>query len=191
MAHAVTVVNEDIVNKDSDTLEGTSKSRSDDDTRISQNEVLLNLPAEDRLKTYFQNAISYTLQKYLDSVKFSVFKREYPELYEKSPSNLREFYKQFKYQLECSARIDLDNLCQQTNIGTLLCELDNVMKENKTNINDHSWRPSGNPEEDIKDHVYQEKQKYREKLKSYLQIIRTEKEELEAELSNNHEAILQ
>ncbi|XP_035219773.1 polyamine-modulated factor 1-like isoform X2 [Stegodyphus dumicola] len=123
--------------------------------------------------------------------RFSVFKRGYPELYEKSRGNLREFYKQFKSQLKSSVQIDLDNLCQQTNTGTLLCELDKLIKEKKTNINGHSWRPSGNPEEDIKDHVYQEKQNYEEQLKSYLQILKTEKEELETELSKNHEAILQ
>ncbi|GIY58145.1 hypothetical protein CEXT_263581 [Caerostris extrusa] len=62
---------------------------------------------ESRLKSYFQQAISHTLDRFLSYFKFSMFKAKYPGI---EQEELQEIHQQLKTQLKETITKDVNNI---------------------------------------------------------------------------------
>ncbi|GIX97152.1 uncharacterized protein CEXT_762921 [Caerostris extrusa] len=143
---------------------------------------------ESRLKSYFQQAISHTLDRFLSYFKFSMLKTRYPGV---GKEELQEIHKQLKNQLKESVTKDVNNICEQTNVFSSLNLLDDLIKKQSKRKDEEAWRPSGVPEEDLRDHVHHVKQKHKKCLEFVLQTLRAENELLEETANKNHSMILE
>lgn len=152
-------------------------------------DVKLNVP-EGRLGNYYQKAVERTLEKFLSYIRFSVFKTKFPEIYKESGSDLKEIHQQLVSQLQDTITKDVNNLCTETNLYPSLKLLDDIIKKHSNKIGEDSWRPSGNPEQDTRDHIYHLKQKHKKCLEFVLETILAENELLEKSVNQNHADIL-
>ncbi|KFM79786.1 Polyamine-modulated factor 1, partial [Stegodyphus mimosarum] len=163
---------------------GTAKSVNESSINIDSEPVIF---TEERLKRHFERAVSLTLQKYISSITFSLFRKMYPEIHQKCPEELHDIYNQFADELKPGIQEDLNPLFEKTNIGALLTDLENMIQMQADN--GPSWRPSGNPEEDLRDHICEEKKKHKKALQYYLSTMIAQKEALEEEMSQNDKEI--
>ncbi|GFY45517.1 uncharacterized protein TNIN_165421 [Trichonephila inaurata madagascariensis] len=156
----------------------------------SVKDITANNGPEGRLGTYFKNAVSQTLEKFLSYIKFSLFKTNFPKICEENEGHLRNVREQLKSQLKENILKDIDNLCADTKLYPSLKLLDDIVTKHSTKNGEDSWRPSGNPEEDTRDHIYHLKQKHKKCLEFVLETMVAENELLEKSANENHADIL-
>ncbi|XP_035219750.1 uncharacterized protein LOC118192820 isoform X3 [Stegodyphus dumicola] len=120
---------------------------------------------------------------------FSLFQESYPEIHRKCPEELHYIYNKFISEFKSGVQDDLSLLFENTNIRDLLIDLENMIQKQANNVNGPSWRPSGNLEEDLRDHICYEKKKHKEAMQCYLSKMLAQKEAFEEELSQNDKEI--
>ncbi|XP_035219744.1 uncharacterized protein LOC118192820 isoform X2 [Stegodyphus dumicola] len=121
--------------------------------------------------------------------RFSLFQESYPEIHRKCPEELHYIYNKFISEFKSGVQDDLSLLFENTNIRDLLIDLENMIQKQANNVNGPSWRPSGNLEEDLRDHICYEKKKHKEAMQCYLSKMLAQKEAFEEELSQNDKEI--
>ncbi|GFT25194.1 uncharacterized protein NPIL_76491 [Nephila pilipes] len=166
------------------TIQHPNENCSKDHTCSSMNVV------EGRLGNYYQKAVERTLQKFLSHIKFSVFKTKFPEIYKENHNHLRGIHQQLLSQLKDNITKDVDLLCNETKLYPSLKLLDDIIKKHSNRSGEDSWRPSGNPEDDTRDHIYHLKQKQKKCLEFVLETILAENALLEKTVNQNHANIL-
>ncbi|XP_015904992.1 polyamine-modulated factor 1 [Parasteatoda tepidariorum] len=139
----------------------------------------------------FKEATSELLRRFLRKIEFKNFKtKHYSEIYNEDPELLKETYEQFSRQLENSIKIDLDELCNDQDIYEKLKTLDDLNKESKISEDVKAWRPSGNPNEDVRDYRCICKSAHKKALNALLENVRSQNDQLEKEVMANHEEII-
>ncbi|XP_055925696.1 polyamine-modulated factor 1-like [Argiope bruennichi] len=145
---------------------------------------------EGRLGHYYEHAVTQTLEKFLASIRYSIFKSKYPELYKECGKEFRDLHKQLINQLRDTITTDLKNLSTETNVFSSLKALDDMITKQSDRADEDSWRPSGNPENDIRDHVHHQKLKHKKCLEFVLETYVVENNKLEQIVEQNHAEIM-
>ncbi|GBM90590.1 hypothetical protein AVEN_66729-1 [Araneus ventricosus] len=145
---------------------------------------------EGRLGNYYEHAVTQTLEKFLGSIKYSLFKEKFPEIFKECDQELRDLPKQLINQLKTTITTDIKNLSKDTDVFTSLKSLDDIITEQKDRAGEDTWRPSGNPENDIREHIYHQKQKQKRYLEFVLEALKAENNMLETTVEENHAEIL-
>lgn len=148
----------------------------------------INTNTERVLPKKLHSAFNTTCEKFVSSIRFSRMKKKFAEIYKENPETLKNLHEQLSLQLKRSISEDLDELCKEHGIDFLLNSLE-IIKKNQE-FSDHSWRPSGNCEEDLRDHIYPLKMKQKEALQAVLTKLMTSNEELINFATVNHAEIL-
>ncbi|XP_030832366.1 polyamine-modulated factor 1 [Strongylocentrotus purpuratus] len=124
---------------------------------------------------HLRDALRKTIQKCIDSAKFSTFNRHYGKhMADRNPQALKSLLQQFKEQLEKSIKEEIELMIDEENLVHLFNELDKLIDGTSNEGNPVAWRPSGEPEKDCQRQVYKEKLKEKEKLERVLQEVEAE-----------------
>ncbi|CAL1264851.1 unnamed protein product [Larinioides sclopetarius] len=146
--------------------------------------------SESRLGNYYEYSVIQTLEKFLSTINYSLLKKKFPKISKECDAELRELCKDLVKQLKTTITTDIKKLTEETKLFKSLKSLDDMVTEQKNRAGEDSWRPSGNPEDDIRDHIYDQKLKQKRYLEFILETLKVENNMLETTLEENHAQIL-
>ncbi|KAG8190840.1 hypothetical protein JTE90_028337 [Oedothorax gibbosus] len=149
-----------------------------------------NTDTDEQLKLHLQNAINRTAKAFLSNLKYSLFKSYYPEIHQNDSTNLKELHRQLKSQLTETIHEEVEELCKEVDLYASISSLDKLIQNHEGKDDVEAWRPSGNPSEDMRDHLYQMKLKHKRCLEFTLQTMALQNKELEKMVEERHTDIL-
>ncbi|XP_071844362.1 polyamine-modulated factor 1-like [Apostichopus japonicus] len=123
---------------------------------------------------HLRQALQKTRKKCIDSLKYNTFARKYKFAHESAPHVLRHCLEEFKEQLDNMIKDELKEMITQEDLVPLFNNLDTLIQEGTSKELKQAWRPSGIPQIDIKDHLYQVKLEEKEKLLKLLDATNEE-----------------
>ncbi|CAI9536285.1 unnamed protein product [Staurois parvus] len=116
----------------------------------------------------------------VEAGSYQRFARCYKKFYKLQPELTRGIYDQFVAQLHSSIKAEIQEIKEEGNLEVLLNSLDKMEKD-ATTAADIQWRPSGVPEEDLRQHLVP----YLLQQREYLRKLVKEKEQENAKLAQS------
>ncbi|XP_053560591.1 polyamine-modulated factor 1 [Bombina bombina] len=125
------------------------------DTAVETEEnqgATLSSPEQPQRVLIFRTLVDKFLEGLVEAGSYQRFARCYRRFYKIQPEITRSIYDQFVSQLQTSIKEEIQEIIDEGNLETLLDSLDKLEKEagGKTDL---EWRPSGVPEEDLRNHL--------------------------------------
>ncbi|XP_067664341.1 polyamine-modulated factor 1-like [Haliotis asinina] len=121
---------------------------------------------EGRHMIHLRQSLEKTVKKCLSSVRYSAFKEHFQPLYEHNSKALRGIRDQMVEQLDSNIFDEISNMFEEENILPLMNGLDDLKE-----YPEKAWRPSGDPDVDVRAHVLPGHIKHREQLAAMLKEL--------------------
>ncbi|XP_071965176.1 polyamine-modulated factor 1-like [Antedon mediterranea] len=128
---------------------------------------------------HLREALGKTVKKCLESARYKTFANHYKFASEKA---LRSIVSQFVENLKSTVQSELELMIEEENLVPLFNELDDLINDIPTDRQQPAWRPSGNPDTDVRNHRMQPKLKEKERLVKLLQQHEEENKRLKEAL---------
>ncbi|XP_023223512.1 uncharacterized protein LOC111624793 [Centruroides sculpturatus] len=129
-----------------------------------------------RLSKLLKASLDKTIEKYLHCAKYMLFAENFAAIHKKHNNDLATVHQQFISKLESSIREEIKLMYQEETINTYLNKLDDLIMKAGSNQKSCKWRPSGNPETDLMDHLHVVKEEHKKELE---QILAEQTEDIE------------
>ncbi|KAG8196659.1 hypothetical protein JTE90_006569 [Oedothorax gibbosus] len=146
---------------------------------------------KDTLVKTFESAVEKCIEKYFSYIKFSMMQKNFREIYKADSFHLKIFHEQLVSQLKSCFSETVEEVFLETNVIQSLSSLNNIINKTTRNADIVAWRPSGNPNEDIRDHLHQLKLNQKKSLEFALQVLVTENSSLEQMIKKNHKEVIE
>ncbi|XP_018421699.1 PREDICTED: polyamine-modulated factor 1-like [Nanorana parkeri] len=128
----------------------------------------------------FNTLVDKFLEGLVETGSYERFARCYKKFYKLQPELTRGIYDQFVAQLHSSIKAEVQEIKEEGNLEALLDSLDRMEKDSAA-MTDLQWRPSGVPEEDVRDHLVP----YLLQQREYLRKLVAERERENAKLARS------
>ncbi|KAM9294611.1 polyamine-modulated factor 1-like [Gastrophryne carolinensis] len=100
----------------------------------------------------FDTLVDKFLKCLVEAGSYERFAHCYKKFYKLQPEFTRAIYNQFLEQLHASIQAEIQDMKEEGNLKSLLDSLDKMEKE-AAKQTESQWRPTGVPEEDLRDHL--------------------------------------
>ncbi|CAL1541391.1 unnamed protein product [Lymnaea stagnalis] len=135
-----------------------------------------------------KNAVEKSIQKITSKRNLLYIKEHFRDLYRADSKNVTELYKSMMSQLESMIKEEIDLQIENNKVKDLLNNLDKINLEYR-NQTQRKWRPSGNPEEDIKAHMYESNKVEVQQLEKILSTLESQNKYLNERVVTTNEKL--
>nr|XP_058959161.1 polyamine-modulated factor 1-like [Pocillopora verrucosa] len=168
-----------------ESLESNSLSEKDSLSFEKQEE------SEGRRMVLFRKVMKKCLDKIMAAGSQEKFANCFSAMRDRNPAEFKSITEQLMEHLQNNIEKEIDLMIKQEDLVHFFNELDRIVAASNTEDSQPAWRPSGNPDKDVIDHVMQVKLAYKEQLKHILQQVENENEKLKDEVLPKREKLLE
>lgn len=147
--------------------------------------------SEGRRMVLFRKVMKKCLDKIMAAGSQEKFANCFTAMREKNPAEFRNITEQLMEHLQNNIEKEIDLMIKQEDLVHFFNELDHIVAASNKEDSQPAWRPSGDPEKDVIDHVMQVKLAYKEQLKHILQQVESENEKLKEEVLPKRDKLLE
>ncbi|XP_066273997.1 polyamine-modulated factor 1-like [Branchiostoma lanceolatum] len=142
---------------------------------------------------YMQNLLDVmykTVKKCIHAGRFSTFANNYKFAYKHNPKALQSIVQQHVQHLQDSVHAEIQLILSDEEIPVLFERLETVLKDSTTEEDTTAWRPSGDPEKDLRSHTMAVKLKERDELQKRLEAHERETARLQKSVLQARQKLL-
>ncbi|XP_019620450.1 PREDICTED: polyamine-modulated factor 1-like [Branchiostoma belcheri] len=146
--------------------------------------------AEGVYMQHLLDVLSKTVKKCVHAGRFSTFARNYKFAYQNNPKALQSIAQQHVQHLQDNVQAEIQLLLSEEEIPVLFNKLETILNDAATEENTTTWRPSGDPEKDLRSHRMAVKLKEREELQKRLAAQEQETARLQKSVLQSRQKLL-
>ncbi|KAL9988107.1 hypothetical protein ACROYT_G002512 [Oculina patagonica] len=166
-------------------LESNSLSEKDSSSFEKQEE------GEGRRMLFFRKVMKKCLDKIMAAGSQEKFASCFTAIKERNPAEFKSITEQLMQHLQNNIEKEIDLMIKQEDLVYFFNELDRIVATSDKEDSQPAWRPSGDPDKDIIDHVMQVKLAYKDQLTHILQQVEKDNERLKGEVLPKREKLVE
>ncbi|XP_078606213.1 polyamine-modulated factor 1-like isoform X1 [Branchiostoma floridae x Branchiostoma japonicum] len=136
------------------------------------------------------DVLSKTVKKCIHAGRFSTFAKSYKFAYKQNPKALQSIIQQHVEHLQDSVEAEIQLVLSEEKIPDLFQKLETVLNDSAMEEDTTAWRPSGDPEKDLRSHTMAIKLKEREELQKRLEAHENEMARLQKSVLQTRQKLL-
>ncbi|XP_073242092.1 polyamine-modulated factor 1-like [Porites lutea] len=147
--------------------------------------------SEGRRMESFRKVMRKCLDKIMATGSQEKFSSCFTSIREKNPVEFRSITEQLMQHLQNNIEKEIELMIKQEDLVYFFNELDRIIEATGKGDKQPAWRPSGNPDKDICDHIMQVKLAYKEQLTHILHELESNNEKLNGEVLPKREKLIE
>jgi len=166
-------------------VESNSSSEKDSSCLEKQEEN------EGRRMVFFRKVMRKCLDKIMVAGSQEKFASCFTKIKERNPDEFKSITEQLMQHLQNNIEKEIDLMIKQEDLVYFFNELDRIVAASDKEDPQPAWRPSGDPDKDIIDHVMDVKLAYKDQLTNILQQVESYNDRLKGEVLPKREELVE